>query len=64
MRNLTRFFLTALLVVVVGVSNTFAQASSSTAELRGQVTPGRVNVKLLFRPAHQFARRLLPAKTN
>lgn len=38
MKSLTRFFLTALLVTVAGVSNAFAQASSSTAELRGQVT--------------------------
>jgi Carboxypeptidase regulatory-like domain/TonB dependent receptor len=38
MRSLTRVFLTALLVVVAGVSIAFAQASSSTAEVRGQVT--------------------------
>ncbi len=38
MRSLTQFFLTAFLVFVVGVSPVFSQASSSTAELRGQVT--------------------------
>lgn len=38
MRSLTQGFLTALLVLVVGASNAFSQASSSTAELRGQVT--------------------------
>src|SRR5215211_1007677 len=38
MRSLTQFFLAALLVVVAGVSPAFSQASSSTAELRGQVT--------------------------
>ncbi len=38
MKSLTQFFLTAFLVFVVGVSPVFSQASSSTAELRGQVT--------------------------
>ncbi|HEX8283415.1 MAG TPA: carboxypeptidase regulatory-like domain-containing protein [Pyrinomonadaceae bacterium] len=38
MRSLTRFFLAALVVVAAGVSPAFSQASSSTAELRGQVT--------------------------
>lgn len=38
MRSLTQFFLVALLVVAAGVSPAFSQASSSTAELRGQVT--------------------------
>jgi hypothetical protein len=38
MRSLTRVFLTGFLVLVVGVSTTFSQASGSTAELRGQVT--------------------------
>src|SRR5215213_5006498 len=38
MRSLTQFFLAALLVVAAGVSPAFSQASSSTAELRGQVT--------------------------
>ena len=38
MRSLTQLFLTAAFVVVIGVSPAFSQASSSTAELRGQVT--------------------------
>ncbi len=38
MRGLTHVFLTALFVLVIGVSPAFSQASSSTAELRGQVT--------------------------
>src|SRR5215210_4501665 len=38
MRSLTRFFLAALVVFAAGVSPAFSQASSSTAELRGQVT--------------------------
>ncbi len=38
MRSLTQFFLTAALLLAVGVSTAFSQASSSTAELRGQVT--------------------------
>ncbi|HEV2705768.1 MAG TPA: TonB-dependent receptor [Pyrinomonadaceae bacterium] len=38
MRSLTRFFGVALLVLSAGVSTAFSQASSSTAELRGQVT--------------------------
>lgn len=38
MRSLTQFFLAALLVAAAGVSPAFSQASSSTAELRGQVT--------------------------
>ncbi|HEY0407494.1 MAG TPA: carboxypeptidase regulatory-like domain-containing protein [Pyrinomonadaceae bacterium] len=38
MRSLTHVFLTTLLVLVAGVSAALAQASSSTAELRGQVT--------------------------
>ena len=38
MRSLTHVFLTALVVCVIGVSPAFSQASSSTAELRGQVT--------------------------
>ena len=38
MRSLTHVFLTALFVLVIGVSPAFSQASSSTAELRGQVT--------------------------
>lgn len=38
MRSLTRFFVMAFLVFIVGVSPAFSQASSSTAELRGQVT--------------------------
>jgi len=38
MRSLIRVFLTACFVFVIGVSPAFSQASSSTAELRGQVT--------------------------
>ncbi len=38
MRSLTQVLLAALLVCAVGVSPAFSQASSSTAELRGQVT--------------------------
>ncbi|HEY0173772.1 MAG TPA: TonB-dependent receptor [Pyrinomonadaceae bacterium] len=38
MRSLTQLFLAALLVAAAGVSPAFSQASSSTAELRGQVT--------------------------
>jgi hypothetical protein len=38
MRSLTHLFLTLLFVLVIGVSPAFSQASSSTAELRGQVT--------------------------
>ena len=38
MRSLTRSLLTALFALAVGVAPAFAQASSSTAELRGQVT--------------------------
>jgi outer membrane receptor protein involved in Fe transport len=38
MRSLTRFCLAAFLLVAFGVSPAFSQASSSTAELRGQVT--------------------------
>lgn len=38
MRSLTRFFPAAMLVFAAGVSHAFSQASSSTAELRGQVT--------------------------
>ncbi|MBV9929230.1 MAG: TonB-dependent receptor [Acidobacteria bacterium] len=38
MRSMTRFCLTALLLLAAGVSPAFSQASSSTAELRGQVT--------------------------
>src|ERR1044071_6844577 len=38
MRSTTRFCLTALLLLAFGVSTAFSQASSSTAELRGQVT--------------------------
>ena len=38
MRSLTQFFLAACLVASAGVSTAFSQASSSTAELRGQVT--------------------------
>jgi hypothetical protein len=38
MRSLTRFFLAAVLLLAAGVSPAFSQASSSTAELRGQVT--------------------------
>ncbi|MBA3761989.1 MAG: carboxypeptidase regulatory-like domain-containing protein [Chthoniobacterales bacterium] len=38
MRSLTQVFLTAFFVFVVGVAPAFSQASSSTAELRGQVT--------------------------
>lgn len=38
MRSLTRFVLAALLLLAFGVPRAFAQASSSTAELRGQVT--------------------------
>lgn len=38
MRSLTQFFLAAALMLAVGVSTAFSQASSSTAELRGQVT--------------------------
>ena len=38
MRSLTQFCLAACLVLAAGVSPAFSQASSSTAELRGQVT--------------------------
>ena len=38
MRSLNTVFLTACFVLVIGVSPAFSQASSSTAELRGQVT--------------------------
>jgi hypothetical protein len=38
MRSLTQFFLAAVLLLAAGVSPAFSQASSSTAELRGQVT--------------------------
>lgn len=38
MRSLTQFFLAAFLALAAGVSPAFSQASSSTAELRGQVT--------------------------
>lgn len=38
MRSLTQIFLAACFVVVIGVSPAFSQSSSSTAELRGQVT--------------------------
>jgi hypothetical protein len=38
MRSLTQFCLAAFLLVAAGVSPAFSQASSSTAELRGQVT--------------------------
>ena len=38
MRSMTRLCLTALLLLAAGVSPAFSQASSSTAELRGQVT--------------------------
>jgi hypothetical protein len=38
MRSLTHLFLTSFFVFVIGVSPAFSQASSSTAELRGQVT--------------------------
>jgi hypothetical protein len=38
MRSLTQFFLAAFLLLAAGVSPAFSQASSSTAELRGQVT--------------------------
>jgi hypothetical protein len=38
MRSLTHICLTLLCVIVIGVSPAFSQASSSTAELRGQVT--------------------------
>jgi outer membrane receptor protein involved in Fe transport len=38
MRSLTHLFLTSLFILVIGVSPAFSQASSSTAELRGQVT--------------------------
>ncbi|HEX5705717.1 MAG TPA: carboxypeptidase regulatory-like domain-containing protein [Pyrinomonadaceae bacterium] len=38
MRSLTRVLLTALFIIAAGVSPAFSQASSSTAELRGQVT--------------------------
>jgi len=38
MRSLTRFCLAAFLLLAAGVSPAFSQASSSTAELRGQVT--------------------------
>jgi len=37
MRSLNTVFLTACFVFVIGVSTAFSQASSSTAELRGQV---------------------------
>ncbi|MBD0326475.1 MAG: carboxypeptidase regulatory-like domain-containing protein, partial [Pyrinomonadaceae bacterium] len=38
MRSLTHLFWTMLFVLCIGVSPAFSQASSSTAELRGQVT--------------------------
>ncbi|MBD0369698.1 MAG: TonB-dependent receptor [Pyrinomonadaceae bacterium] len=38
MRSLTHLFLTLFFLFVIGVSPAFSQASSSTAELRGQVT--------------------------
>ena len=38
MRRLTRFLLASALLCAAGVSPAFSQASSSTAELRGQVT--------------------------
>lgn len=38
MRSLTRFCLATFLLLAAGVSPAFSQASSSTAELRGQVT--------------------------
>jgi hypothetical protein len=38
MKSLTQIFSTAFVVFVIGVSPAFSQASSSTAELRGQVT--------------------------
>ena len=38
MRSLTQGLLVAFFVCAVGVAPAFAQASSSTAELRGQVT--------------------------
>ncbi|HEX8176206.1 MAG TPA: carboxypeptidase regulatory-like domain-containing protein [Pyrinomonadaceae bacterium] len=38
MRSLTHLCLTLLFILVIGVSTAFSQASSSTAELRGQVT--------------------------
>ncbi len=38
MRSLTRFFFAASLLCAAGVAPAFSQASSSTAELRGQVT--------------------------
>ena len=38
MRSLTQGLLVAVFVFAVGVATVFAQASSSTAELRGQVT--------------------------
>jgi outer membrane receptor protein involved in Fe transport len=38
MRSLTHLFWTMLFVLAIGVSPAFSQASSSTAELRGQVT--------------------------
>ena len=38
MRSLTQVFLTVFFVFVAGVAPAFSQASSSTAELRGQVT--------------------------
>jgi hypothetical protein len=37
-RNITRLALFVLFALAIGVSSAFAQASSSTAELRGQVT--------------------------
>jgi Carboxypeptidase regulatory-like domain len=38
MRGLTHLFLTLLFLLVIAVPSVFSQASSSTAELRGQVT--------------------------
>lgn len=38
MRSMTRFCLAAVLLLAAGASTAFSQASSSTAELRGQVT--------------------------
>ncbi|MGI8996171.1 MAG: carboxypeptidase-like regulatory domain-containing protein, partial [Pyrinomonadaceae bacterium] len=38
MNSLTKLFLLAVLVLTAGVVPAFSQASSSTAELRGQVT--------------------------
>ncbi len=38
MRSLTQVFFAACFVFVVGVAPAFSQSSSSTAELRGQVT--------------------------